>query len=213
MGRQSRQARRAHERRVQQRRRREPQKLSITFNWQVLAGLVIVLGFAAILGFKALGVGASSPSATTSTIPPGPKIAGVSCDQGMPAGGYHVHAHLSVYDKGKAQVIGQDSGHYYAKDCLFWLHAHDNIGIIHIEGPQVIHPALSTWLAVLNLTNPTGAPNITPGPGQTRMVWVNGKVYIGNPEDIRLHPHDNIQIDVGPPFPPYQRFNFAAHGY
>ena len=61
---------------------------------------------------------------------------GIGCDQGMPAGGYHVHAHLAVYVKGKPFTIGSDSGHYYAKDCLYWLHAHDSIGIIHIEADR-----------------------------------------------------------------------------
>jgi hypothetical protein len=215
MGRQSRQARRAQERRAQHQRRREPQRAAFTFNWQVVAGLAVVLAFAGILGFKALSSSSASSTAatSTSTIPAGPSVMGIGCDQGMPAGGYHIHAHLAVYVKGKLQTIGSDSGHYYAKDCLFWLHAHDSIGIIHIEGPHEIHPPLAAYLGILAKTNPGGAPQVTPAAGESRKVWVNGKVFTGDPASIKLYPHATIQVDIGPPFPPYQPFDFKAHGY
>jgi hypothetical protein len=215
MGRQSRQARRAQERRAQHQRRRQSQQTRFTFNWQVVAGLAVVLAVAGILGFKALsGTSASTNSATsTSTIPAGPPVMGIGCDQGMPAGGYHVHAHLAVYVKGKPFTIGSDSGHYYAKDCLYWLHAHDSIGIIHIEAPHPTQPPLGAYLEILGKTNPSGAPPITPAPGQSRKVWVNGQPYAGDPAKIPLKLHENIQIDIGPPFTPYQPFDFKAHGY
>jgi hypothetical protein len=215
MGRQSRQARRAQERRAQHQRRRQPQSSRFSLNWQVVAGIAVVLAFAGILGFKALsGTSASGNSATsTSTIPSGPSVLGIGCDQGMPAGGYHVHAHLSVFVDGKAQTIGSDSGHYYAKDCLYWMHAHDSIGIIHIEAPHPTHPPLAAWLGILAKTNPGGAPQVTPAAGQSRKVWVNGKLYSGDPAKIPLGLHENIQIDIGPPFTPYQTFDFKKHGY
>src|SRR5947209_4534117 len=148
MGRTSRQARRAQERRQlhQQQRRQHHQGFRLELNWQLLLGVAIVIAFAGYLGYKALSPAssASNPLSPTATIPNGPTLAGIGCDQGMPAGGYHVHAHLTVLRAGKPVVIGQDSGHYYAKDCLFWLHAHDSLGIIHIEAPTERHPLLRT---------------------------------------------------------------------
>jgi hypothetical protein len=211
--RQSRQARRAQERRQLAQRRQHPQRASFEFNWQMVAGLVVILAFVGILGFKALSNSSNNTLASaTATIPNGPSVEGIGCDQGMPAGGYHIHAHLTVLEAGKSFPIGQDSGHYYAKDCLFWLHAHDPSGLIHFESPQVEHPPLSAWLGVLARTNPGGAPNITPGPGQTRKVYVNGKLYIGNPANIKIYQHENIWIELGPPFSSPQPFDFKAHG-
>src|SRR5579872_3850660 len=105
MGRTSRQARRAQERRHlhQQQRRQHQQGLRLELNWQLLLGVAVVLAFAGYLGYKALSPAASANNtiSATATIPNGPTVAGIGCDQGMPAGGYHVHAHLTVLIDGK----------------------------------------------------------------------------------------------------------------
>jgi hypothetical protein len=214
MARQSRQARRAHDRRLHDSRRHHHQRPRIT--WQTIAGTLVVLAAIAFFGYKALNPDKKSTTnaATTGTsIPNGPSVGAVKCDQGMSSGNqYHIHAHISLIRAGKSQTITTDAGHYYNQDCLYWLHAHDNVGIIHLEAPHKVTPTLATYLQVLARTLPGGKPNIDPGPGQTRKIWLNLKPYTGNPMDIPIVQHNDITIEIGPPFTTPKKFDFKAHG-
>jgi hypothetical protein len=212
MARQSRQARRAQERRLHETRRHHAHRPRIT--WQTIAGALVVLAAVGFFGYKALNPDNKSTTnaANGTSIPNGPAVGAVQCDQGMSSGNlYHIHAHLSVLRNGKPETISTDAGHYFAKDCLYWLHAHDNVGIIHLEAPNKVTPTLGTYFDVLKNTLPGGPPNITAAAGQTRKVWLNGKPYTGDPLKIPIVQHDDITIEVGPPFSTPTKFNFKAH--
>ena len=214
MGRQSRQSRRAQERREQHRKQHEKQRaLSVQFlaaSAAVVAALAIVLFFVMRGNTSASSGGTPTPTATFAQ---GPVVDGIHCDQGMPAGGYHTHAHLDIYRAGKLVKLSTDTGHFYAHDCLYWLHAHqDYNGLIHMEAPTARHPKLGVYFDVMKQTVPSQVPNLTPGPGQTMKVWVNLKPYHGNIRDIVLYPHTDVTIDFGPPFPKPKRFHYPP-GY
>jgi hypothetical protein len=238
MGRQSggsRQARRAQARRQQQQSERGSGSRPVTPsgrgtvirrpvgggpNWQLIAGLVVVLAAIGIFAWAVTHERGSSTTAsgnsTPTTIGPGPTVNGIACDQGMSSGpSFHIHAHIAIYDKGKLQPISADYGHYYNKDCLFWLHAHDTAGIIHMESPHPIHPTLATWYQIAKLTLPSAGdklPRITPRPGEQERAYVNQKLYHGNPMGIPLTKHENITIEFGPPWVAPKAFTFPA-GY
>src|SRR5918911_1761365 len=47
---------------------------------------------------------------------------------------FHIHAHLDVFVNGQLMYIPPQIGIIPDK-CIYWLHTHDNSGIIHIESP------------------------------------------------------------------------------
>ena len=110
---------------------------------------------------------AGSPGPETVPVPNGPKLAtlvgaatgqtvdGVECQAGEQTQ-IHVHAHLAGFVDGKARVIPYGIGIPGAQavqspqgpfvetgSCFYWLHAHANDGIIHVESPN---PSLTLTL-------------------------------------------------------------------
>lgn len=216
MGRQSRQARRAQERRQAQRRASGTHRLDHgagVQRWQVLTGVGIILLALLIFADAAAGgppFGASATATPQET--PGKTIAGLGCDP-MEQNHFHIHQAIRIYDHGKLLKPSSDIGHNYDHDCLYWLHVHSDNGVIHLESPKVIHPTLGSFFAVARYTAPgTSWDHLSFSPRPAMKVWVNGKPYAGNPMNIPLHQHTDIQVDFGPPFPPYKPFNFAANG-
>lgn len=210
MGRQTRQARRAQERRQTQRARHVQRQGP---SWSlVLGGAVILAAILIFAGFAFLGGKSNSGSPNgTITIPPGKPINGIGCDGGMTTAGPHIHAQLGIYYRGKPFQINSNFGHDTNHDCLFWMHSHvDANGIIHMESPHVIHPTIATWLAIAKETIPP-APNLAPKKGETEEVWRNLKRYYGNPLNIKLYNHTQVDIEFGPPFVTPQKFNFAKY--
>ncbi len=186
-------------------------------NWSLIAGggvvaiaiVVFILAVAGVFNIKGSGAAAGA----TATIGPGPSIAGIGCDQGMTnPTAPHIHAHIAIYVKGKLQPISSNFGHDYNHDCLFWMHAHQDVnGIIHLESPVAVHPPLSTWYKILKETLPqSGAkvPQVAPTAGEQEKVWVNLKPYHGDPMNIKLYRHTNITIEIGAPFTPPKPFTF-----
>src|SRR5579859_3118284 len=98
MGRQTRQARRAQERRAQARGRqaaRGPDR-----KW-LLAGVAVVLAAVALLVvLNATNIGTSSATPTATAVPAA-AVDGIGCNPGGEVVTYHEHAHLTLVDKGR----------------------------------------------------------------------------------------------------------------
>ncbi|MFL6320724.1 MAG: hypothetical protein ACJ72Q_09640 [Nitrososphaeraceae archaeon] len=47
---------------------------------------------------------------------------------------FHVHAHLNIFVNGQLMYIPPQIG-IIPEKCIYWLHTHDETGIIHIESP------------------------------------------------------------------------------
>ena len=47
--------------------------------------------------------------------------------------GYHIHTHLDIFVDGKNYTVPALIG--ITNNCFYWLHTHDQSGIIHIESP------------------------------------------------------------------------------
>jgi hypothetical protein len=205
MGRHSRQQRRAQTRR-QQHRLGGTQFAGM--RGQFFLGIAIAVVAVAAFGFFALYKG--SPSATASPtpqFPEGPRVGAVHCDQG--ASGYHVHAHLDIFRAGKREIIPAQSGSYTTHDCTYWMHSHDTSGVIHIEAAQKITPTLADWFTIIKLTK-GAAPNIAPDSGQTMKVWLNEKPYAGDPLKLVLVRHEDIAIELGPPWVTPQKYGYPG---
>ena len=195
MGRETRQQRRARE-------RRQGPRTSKGVNWSLTVGVAIVLAVAAFLTSQALGLGKGAGQSQAADKP----IDGIPCGQETVI--YHVHAHLTILDKGKPVAVPQEIG-LGSTNCLYWLHTHDAAGTIHIEAPSNdFHPTLGKVFDIARYTN--GESVLPPvGPGHRMRVYVNEKPYSGNLQRITLRKHTTITIEIDAPFKVPQKYDFG----
>ena len=123
---------------------------------------------------------------------------------------YHVHAHLVIFDQGKARRVPYGIGigpprevqptpygaFVIAGSCFHWLHTHAADGIIHIESPTEKLYTLGNFFDVWG--QPLGPDRVGPLSGHVT-VLVNGRRFKGSPRSVLLRPHAQIQLDVGSP--------------
>jgi hypothetical protein len=127
---------------------------------------------------------------------------------------FHIHAHLAIYINGVQKLVpygvgivppyqlqqipagnpGAGSEFVGGGSKFYWLHTHDETGVIHIESPKqetfTLGQFFDEWGQQL------GPNQIGPDSGKV-IAYVNGKVFTGNPRDIPLTAHNVIQLDLG----------------
>jgi hypothetical protein len=122
----------------------------------------------------------------------------------------HVHTHLTVFVNGQARVIPYGIGIPGAQaqavqggpfvstgSCFYWLHSHANDGIIHIESPSTSDSfTLGEFFDIWG--QPLSTTQVGPAKG-TVTAFFNGKLYKGDPRNLPLGDHYQIQLDVGTP--------------
>jgi len=123
---------------------------------------------------------------------------------------FHIHAHLTVFVNGKARLIpygigigpplrGQTTkaGAFVSQGtCFSWLHTHVADGIIHIESPLQKTYTLGEFFDIWG--QPLSGNQVGPARGTVTAI-VNGSVYVGDPRQIPLLKHAQIQLEVGTP--------------
>jgi hypothetical protein len=150
---------------------------------------------------------------------PATAVDGIQC-QGAEQVLFHIHAHLTVFVDGTArrvpygigipgaQVSPTPVGPYVATgSCFYWLHTHAADGIIHIESPvertYMLGDFFDLWGQTLNSTE------VGPARGAVTALY-NGQVFRGNPRDIPLTKHAQIQLEVGRPLVGLAAISFPA---
>jgi hypothetical protein len=122
----------------------------------------------------------------------------------------HVHTHLTVFVNGQARVIPYgigipgaqaqatpDGAFVSTGSCFYWLHAHANDGVIHIESPSTSDSfTLGQFFDIWG--QPLSTTQVGPAQG-TVTAFFNGKLYKGDPRNLPLGNHYQIQLDVGTP--------------
>jgi hypothetical protein len=119
----------------------------------------------------------------------------------------HYHSHLNVVVEGKAVPIAADLGINAAADRsrpehgaqgIAPLHTHDSSGVLHVEAPKAdrftLGQAFTLWDVALGKGRIGGYVD-----GQKRRhvsVFVDGKPYAGDPRQIALKDHLDIDIVV-----------------
>jgi len=146
-------------------------------------------------------VAAAAPRAGAQLAGPhGQTIGGVACDA-QEGQRIHIHQHLAILDRGVAVMVPFDVGRPAGIPCLYWLHTHTPDGIIHIEAPVdrsfTLGHFFDVWGQPLSRTR---AASAVVTKGERMRVWVDGKVYPGDPRAIKLGDHTDIVIEVGPPY-------------
>jgi hypothetical protein len=135
----------------------------------------------------------AAPLATTATNATGQAVDGVRC-QTSEQTIFHIHAHLTVFVNGSPRQIPAEVG--ITGTCLYWLHTHAADGIIHIESP--IHRTYTLGNFFDEWGQPLGPNQVGSATGHVTALY-NGKVYQGNPRDIPLNAHAQVQLEVGTP--------------
>jgi hypothetical protein len=133
----------------------------------------------------------------------GDPVGSVSCIGDTIA--YHIHAHVSLFVRGKQLAIPRAigavdpvmaNGFVVGARCLYWLHTHDASGVVHIE------PPMQTDLTLGQLFDIWGQPLSTTGVAGyqgTLAVFVNGERYTGDPRAITFASHQQITLQVDTP--------------
>jgi hypothetical protein len=149
----------------------------------------------------------------------GQEIDGVSSNQ-MEQLAYHIHAHLAIYVNGKQMTVPYgigiaqpwstepDNGSYFVDSggAFYYLHTHDDTGVIHIESPTSATYTLGQFFAEWNQQLSTTQIGKYTG---SVITYVNNAKYTGDPADIKLTAHDVIQLDLGQNVP-FQPYTFAS---
>jgi hypothetical protein len=148
------------------------------------------------------------PLASTATAATGTDIDGIGC-QSSEQTVFHIHAHLTIFVNGSprqvpagigvpgAQAQSTAQGPFVSSGtCFYWLHTHAADGIIHIESPirrtYTLGDFFDEW------GQPLRPHQMGPAIGRVAAIY-NGQRYTGNPRDIPLNPHAQIQLEIGTP--------------
>jgi hypothetical protein len=158
----------------------------------IVIGLIIAVAIAIGVAMASSKFLSSSSSAAALTID------GIQCNAAEQLV-FHNHAHLDIFINGQPFTVPSQVGIIPGK-CIYWLHTHDDSGIVHIESPVTRNFTLGQFFDiwkkqfsnvqifdnVANATNPMS-------------VYVNGnKINTDtNYRNINLNAHDQIAIVFG----------------
>jgi hypothetical protein len=159
-------------------------------------------------GAEGVPIPGAAPLASTATAATGKAVDGISC-QSSEQTIFHIHAHLSIFVNGSPRQVPAGIGIPGARaqnsaqgpfissgTCFYWLHTHAADGIIHIESPvqrtYTLGDLFDEW------GQPLGPRQAGPATGRVIAIY-NGHRYQGNPRDIPLNAHAQIQLEVGTP--------------
>jgi len=122
-----------------------------------------------------------------------PPVDSISC-QSTEQGGTHIHAHVTMYVNGTKTPIPANVGIAPDSSCLYWLHTHDDSGVIHIEAPEGVSATFGNFLDIWGQRfQQVGYPSqLSDATGW--QVYVNGKPFRGNFHTIPLQSHTLITL-------------------
>jgi hypothetical protein len=112
---------------------------------------------------------------------------------------FHNHAHLDIFINGQPYTVPSQVGIVPGK-CIYWLHTHDDSGIIHIESPVTRNFTLGQFFDIWKkkFSNMQIFDN-TVSAKDAMSVYVNGNKVNGDASyrNINLNEHDQIAIVFG----------------
>jgi len=148
-------------------------------------------------------------AATRRLLAVGERIDGIAC-QSREQVLFHIHAHLTIFVRGVArqvpagigiappyEVAATPQGAFVTRAaCFMWLHTHAADGIIHTESPVERTYTLGEFFDIWG--QPLNRFQVGPAHGRVTALF-NGRDFAGNPRDIPLPAHAQIQLEVGRP--------------
>jgi|GEM_PF-379310 len=176
-------------------------------------------GAAGPLGPEAVPIPNAPAAAGTASKATGQPVDGIECSRGEQTL-FHIHAHLTILVDGtrrqvpdgigvpEAQTENTAAGAFVVSgSCFYWLHTHAADGIIHIESPieraYTLGSFFDIWGQALSSTR------VGPATGRVTALY-NGQRYVGDPRDIPLSAHAQIELEVGRPLVAPDVISFPA---
>jgi hypothetical protein len=175
-------------------------------------------------GPEGIGVPNGPKLATLDNVANGQTVDGIQCQTNEQTVS-HVHTHLTVYVNGQARVIPYGVGipGFQAEQtaqgpfvatgsCFYWLHTHANDGIIHVESPSTsLGFTLGQFFDEWGI--PLSSTQVGPATGKVTVFFTSPGhktgIYTGDPRNLPLGYHYEIQLDVGTPIvAPYKVTNW-----
>jgi hypothetical protein len=170
-------------------------------------------------GPEQVPIPSAAPLTGTSTKATGQKVDGIGCDTSEQTL-FHIHAHLTIFVNGSPRQVPAGIGIPGAKaqntpqgpfigsgNCFYWLHTHAADGIVHIESPVQRTYTLGNFFDEWG--QPLGPGQVGPDKGHVTAIY-NGHLYEGNPRDIPLTKHAQIQLEVGTPLVAPETITFPS---
>lgn len=158
----------------------------------VVLGVFLVVAIALVFLYR----GSTSTNSVS-----GQPVANVKCESNEQLA-THYHAHLDILYQGQPVKVPAQIG--IQPTCLYWLHTHDETGVIHIEAPKseasrqfTLGEFFKIWGQPLSSKQ---VATIQVPAGQQLKVWVNGQPYTGDPAKVKLSSKEQIVLEIGPPF-------------
>jgi hypothetical protein len=175
-------------------------------------------------------VGASGPEglpipegralARTRLLTTGEQIDDIVCQAGEQVI-FHIHAHLTIFVRGVARQVPAGIGiappykveatpwgaFVAGASCFMWLHTHSADGIIHTESPVNRSYTLGEFFDIWG--QPLDRKQVGPAHGPVTAL-LNGSVFAGNPRQIPLLAHAQIQLEVGRPLVAPEKITFPG---
>jgi hypothetical protein len=161
------------------------------------------------LGPEGVPIPAAAALARVRLLADGQQIDGMTCQAGEQVL-FHMHTHLAIFVHGAPrqvpagigiappyEVERTPSGAVVAgATCFMWLHTHSADGIIHTESPIARTYTLGDFFDIWG--QPLGHAQVGPAHGAVTALF-NGRVFTGNPRQIPLLAHAQVQLEVGRP--------------
>jgi hypothetical protein len=151
----------------------------------------------------------------------GQNLDGISCSTSEQTL-FHIHAHLTIFVNGVPRQVpaaigipnpgaqNTAAGPFIATgSCFYWLHTHAADGIVHIESPVQRTYTLGQFFDEWG--QPLGPDQAGPATGHVT-VLDNGRVFLGNPRNVPLTAHAQIQLEVGTPLVAPESINWTPTG-
>jgi hypothetical protein len=159
-------------------------------------------------GPEGVPIPGAAPLTGTASKATGQRVDGIEC-QGSEQVLFHIHAHLTLFVNGSPRQVPAGIGIPGARaqstpqgpfigsgKCFYWLHTHAADGIIHTESPVQRTYTLGNFFDEWG--QPLGPGQVGPAKGRVTAIY-NGQLYRGDPRDIPLTKHAQIQLEVGTP--------------
>jgi hypothetical protein len=148
-----------------------------------------------------------------STTGPGPGTVAATSIQCSPVESLatHYHVALLIHSRGSVDVLPPYTG--IKSNCLYWLHVHDDSGIVHVEAPAAYKDhsfVLGEVFAVAKL--PFDAHHLGSDSYSSRAltVYVNGVKWSGKPGDVPLANLETIDVVAPGESYDYEPFQWPA---
>jgi len=162
---------------------------------------------------------ALAPAGSKAT--PKHSVDGIRCQRNERLVNHH-HVHLTLFVDGKARLLpasigilppidvsGTKSGQFVVtpENCFSWLSTHFPDGILHVETPVKRSFTLGEFFDVWG--QPLSRARVGPAQGKVTAI-VNGSVWTGDPRQIPLNSHWQVQLEVGSPLVAPEKIRFPG---